>query len=252
MLLLLLLSQVHGNCTTVQAVVDLIVSVVDPFAPVDSALQADFDLLQILLACGASPRPAVASRRFQSTQIDDDDDEEGTGQLTMPPILRLLDCIQEALSKIKDENREIKDVSLSSLLPPIVCIWLEACQCLQDHDEADRRFAMRQAPPLLTSEDVSRYWHNAARRGQLVLMQALYHYLPTIFDVNAVNRQGMTALHFAARSGQTHVVAYLVSLPQIHLTCVDHRGHSVLDAALVNGHMNVVELLRRASSQKKC
>ena len=236
-----LASQVHRNCTTVQAVVDLMVSVADPFAPIDDTMQADLDLLQVLLACGASPRCYYNTREHLQLAMEVDSNEE----LIMPPMLRLLDCIQGALGTFEKAKSDTKGISLLPLLPPIVRLWLQACQSLQERHEQDIGML-----PLLTREDVSRYWHNAARRGQILFLQALQHYLPTVFDVNAVNRQGMTALHFAARSGQTRVVSYLLSLPQTQVGVLDHRRQSVLDAALVNGHLDVVELLRDAASPR--
>lgn len=242
--------QVYRNCTTVQATVDLMVSVADPFAPLDEVFQADLDLLRILLTCGASPSHLQGNEANRELFHADQSNEE----LTMSPMLRLLDCVQEALSKLEKEKTVTKDCS-PSLLPPIVRLWLEACQALQERHEQDEMMTVmatekkRQEPPLLTTEDISRYWHNAARRGQLVFLQALLRYLPTLFDANSVNRQGMTALHFASRSGQTHVAAYLLSLPQIQVNLVDNHGQSVLDAALVNGHMDIVELLRDRHAQ---
>ena len=233
--------QVHCNCTTVQAVVDLLVSIVDPFAPLDTTMLADFDLFQILLACGASASPAAPSKSTYEA-MDVDDDDEFSGDMISPPIIRLLDCIQKALSGIV-ERKDIGVTSASLSLPPIVQLWLQACQALQDRNEQDYAMGL-QSKPLLTTEEVARYWHNAARRGHLLLLRALYNYLPLLFEVNAVNRQGMTALHFAARSGQTHVVSYLLSLPQTDISLKDHCGKTALDAAMVNGHMNVVEVFR--------
>ena len=62
-----------------------------------------------------------------------------------------------------------------------------------------------------------------------------------------MNRQDMTALHFAARSGQSAVVAYLLSIPTIDAMQRDDRGKTALQAAAANGHDTIVDMLRQHS-----
>eukprot|EP00977_Amphora_coffeiformis_P006944 scaffold1511_cov170-Amphora_coffeaeformis.AAC.15 len=237
--------QQYDNITTVQAVVDLMVgSVVDPWAPLDATLQADLDLLRILLVCGARPTAVETTHRSFNDSMETDQDEEVT-DMRKSPIVRLLDGIQGALGNYKGNEIVNRSFSTSLSLPPIVRLWLEACQALQDRFEQSDEYG-ESLPPLLSADEVAGYWHNAARRGQLPFMKALHHYLPTLFDVNAVNRQGMTAIHFAARSGQVSIVLYLLSLPSTKVFQPDTRGKTALDAAHVNGHATVVELLQSA------
>lgn len=219
------------NRTTVQVVVDLMVgSVDDPFAPIDPTMQSDLDLLYMLLAAGASPFANKRSKKEWS--------ENELGAISgVQPIIMLLDRIQAVLGHNEKEKKSTPSLSV----PPIVHHWLRACQALQERNEAAKTEA--DTPPLLTNEDVSRYWHNAARRGHLTFLRALYHYLPLLFHVNATNRQGMTALHFAARSGQHHVVSYLLGLPSIAISRTDCHGRTALDAARANGHEAVVSTL---------
>jgi ankyrin repeat protein len=54
----------------------------------------------------------------------------------------------------------------------------------------------------------------------------------------------MTALHFAARSGKSDVVKFLLDLPNVDVSKRDCHGMTALDAAIVNGHTAVVGLLQ--------
>jgi ankyrin repeat protein len=60
---------------------------------------------------------------------------------------------------------------------------------------------------------------------------------------NVQGRQGMTPLQFAARSGKTELVKYLLSLPDIDIHVQDDRGQTALDAAKVNHKQDVVAML---------
>lgn len=257
--------QVYRNRTTVQAIVDLMVtSVVDASAPLEVWMQADLDALKILLQCGAplSSLPEPRKRTFSPSEVSELMGEDGMGEATIPstaPIVRLLDRIQHALSKdtralgssctsIEDK---LADGQEDLQLPPIVRLWLEACQALQDRQQGDIALfwqcGRHKPAPLLTQDELCQYWHNAARRGHVLMLQAIHRYLPMLFDVNAVNRQGMTALHFAARSGKKDVVQFLLGLPKTDVAKTDCNGMRALDAAMVNGHTEVVELLQSQS-----
>ena len=101
-----------------------------------------------------------------------------------------------------------------------------------------------QAVVPLSPDDAGRWWCDAARRGHVAVLDYVQAHLPSFFHVNTTtNRQGMTALHFGARSGQTAVVQWLLQQPGIDLQIPDARGTTARQAALVNGHQAIVDLL---------
>ena len=57
------------------------------------------------------------------------------------------------------------------------------------------------------------------------------------------DKQGLTALHHAALSGQTQVVRQLVSKYDCSVECRDNIGHTPLHEAAANGHTHVVQVL---------
>ncbi len=87
--------------------------------------------------------------------------------------------------------------------------------------------------------------HNAARRGQLNLIQFWIEKLGV--DPNVKGRQGLTALHFAARGGKVEIVKYLLDRDDIDVGILDDRGKTALDAATVNSKSDVILLLEQKS-----
>jgi ankyrin repeat protein len=93
-----------------------------------------------------------------------------------------------------------------------------------------------------TLDDCIPLVHDAARRNQVDLLKVLFERLQV--DPNTPNRQGMTALQFAARSGQMNVLQYLLGLPNINVLAQDHKGATALDAARVNDKQEAVQALQ--------
>ena len=62
-------------------------------------------------------------------------------------------------------------------------------------------------------------------------------------DPNTRGRQGLTPLHFAARSGRVNIVRWLLS-KNVNYHMLDDQGKSAMDAATVNEKLQVVELLK--------
>jgi len=83
--------------------------------------------------------------------------------------------------------------------------------------------------------------HDAARRDNLRAITFMVESLG--IDPNTRGRQGLTPLHFAARSGRVDVVRWLLS-KNVNYHMLDDQGKSAMDAAIVNEKLQVVELLK--------
>jgi ankyrin repeat protein len=101
-------------------------------------------------------------------------------------------------------------------------------------------------------DNIQQTWMTIARRDYFELAQLWWDRLK-ISPIGAVNRQGMTALQFAARSGHFRMVKWLISHPSLSkdrktllhwVENQDHRDHTALDAANANQHEQIVELLQ--------
>lgn len=90
-------------------------------------------------------------------------------------------------------------------------------------------------------ENLVKLFHAACRKNDSDMV-FLYVEVCKV-DPNAKGAMGMTALHFAARSGSTKIVRYLLSRKGIDPHIVDVRGKTPLDAAMVNQKEDVVALL---------
>lgn len=63
-------------------------------------------------------------------------------------------------------------------------------------------------------------------------------------DPNFRGRQGMTALHFAARGGKSEIVKWMLdNCPTLDANVLDGTGQKAVDYARANGKENIVELL---------
>ncbi|KAL7486259.1 hypothetical protein ACHAW6_011856 [Cyclotella cf. meneghiniana] len=81
-----------------------------------------------------------------------------------------------------------------------------------------------------------------AHRGKLEMIQFLINVLG--IDPNFRGRQGMTALHFAARGGKSEIVRWMLdNCPTLDANVLDGTGQKAVDYARANGKENIVELL---------
>lgn len=96
------------------------------------------------------------------------------------------------------------------------------------------------------SDKVIQMMHTAARKG---LAPAVEFWIRDLqVDPNIKGRQGLTPLHFAARSGKSQVVELLFRLNDeldlgLDINQVDDRGKTALDAAIANGKDDIVDLI---------
>lgn len=87
--------------------------------------------------------------------------------------------------------------------------------------------------------------HDACRRGNLVMVQFLIESIDV--NPNHRGRQGLTPLHFGARSGRTEIVKWLLSYKgaEVDANILDDRGKTALDAARANDKTDVVALFEK-------
>ena len=91
--------------------------------------------------------------------------------------------------------------------------------------------------------DAWQWLHRSARKNDLPAVQYCVQVLHV--DPNLRGRQGMTALQFAARSGQMQVLQFLLDCPNIDVHVTDDRGQAPLDAARSNQRHEAIEAIER-------
>mmetsp|Transcript_18485 Transcript_18485/g.53044 ORF Transcript_18485/g.53044 Transcript_18485/m.53044 type:complete len:404 (-) Transcript_18485:2831-4042(-) len=92
--------------------------------------------------------------------------------------------------------------------------------------------------------------HDACRRGNLHMVQFLIESIGV--NPNHRGRQGLTPLHFGARSGRTEIVEWLLSHKGangaiVDASILDDRGKTALDAARANDKADIVALLEKVT-----
>jgi ankyrin repeat protein len=90
-----------------------------------------------------------------------------------------------------------------------------------------------------------------ARRNHLELAELWTKWkISPVGETTVMNRQGMTPLQFAARSGHAQMVDLLLrEYPMINISHQDQREQTATQSAQVNGH--VVQMLQE-HLQKQC
>jgi ankyrin repeat protein len=96
-------------------------------------------------------------------------------------------------------------------------------------------------------------WLEIARRNYLELAELWTTWkISPVGDTIVMNRQSMTPLQFAARSGHAQMVDLLLrEYPMIDISHQDQRGQTALQAAQVNGHDEIFQMLQE-HLQKQC
>ena len=155
----------------------------------------------------------------------------------------------EYLYKPKKYSREDfsllqKDTTLSS--------WTElAILLMEKRDETIDEDGSSSSQDWTNLNEIQQSWMTIARRDYFDLAQLWWDRFK-ISPVGVFNRQGMTALQFAARSGHLRMVNWLITHPSLSndrttllqwVKSQDNRGHTALAAAKANQHEQVVELL---------
>ena len=86
----------------------------------------------------------------------------------------------------------------------------------------------------------SQYFFAAVEKGYLGIIRWL---VKLGFNINCENKNGDTALKWAAENGHVEIVKLLLGAPGIEVNFKDQYGHTALIGAARKGHVKVVELL---------
>lgn len=167
-------------------------------------------ILKVLLDAGVNINTAVTE--------DSNNPMQAMENPILPPLFRVCEALQNAY-KGKEATKVLE----------------ETCQLLLQHKAT-------------VTSDLEQLLHTACRKNELQFAKLLIDVIQ--IDPNVKGRQGMTPLQFAARSGRTQVVSYLLSLPTIDIAIADDRGQTALDAAKVNNKQEVVALLEGFLAKK--
>ena len=204
-------STAHRSETPVPHAVAQMVTLLDPSSTADTTqITTLAQIVECLLAAGATVTvPTPETSPFMGMP----------DAAPAPPLLSLLQVVRDRLVQQLDVPAGVTE-TCRALLPAT----------------------------SLSPDDVASLWHNAARRGQLAVLQWMYDTLAWHNILHATNRQGMTALHFGARSGRVAVVQWLLAQPGIDPKVADARGQTARDAAVANQHDAIVQLLDAAAT----
>ena len=99
----------------------------------------------------------------------------------------------------------------------------------------------------------ARLMHDAARRGHVQTVKFWIEKLG--IDLNLKGRQGLTSMHFAARSGKIDMVKLLLSYKSedgkqiADLSILDDRGKKAIEYAQINNKQEVVTLLQELTRE---
>ena len=89
--------------------------------------------------------------------------------------------------------------------------------------------------------------HDASRRENVPMIKFLIQKVK--IDVDFIGRQGLTPLHFAARSGRLEALNCLIDLGA-NVNVFDDRGKTPLDAAIVNKKTEIISILEAIMDKK--
>ena len=211
--------------------------------------------------------------------VDSNDDEDTDfikqAHLLSQIILTLLSkkADPHALPKLKKSALDTSTTSHSTRATDILAMLYLICKALtsQYHSFSANGNVRGQLESVAVgfiqagahvSPSIQQMMHDSARRGNV---ENVKFWIETLgVDPNAQGRQGLTPLHFAARSGRVELVKWLLSIgdddgvddsdsaadglpkKKVDLSITDDRGKTALDAALSNGHEEVISLLEAA------
>ena len=235
-------------------------------------IQERLQIVQELIAKGGQPPSSISSSSSSNLDVNDD--------VPDPPLFRTLELLREAyknhpnyqlqqhevvvqpnessLSKNNKDN-DNKNNNDQNNKPNTMITVLEQMAIMFNKQQQEQDTTTKTADHdnntttnttnTTTTERMARWLHMIARRNELHMLQFVCEQLQ--WNVNLMNRQGMTALQFTARSGKIQSLQYLLQQPNINIYHVDNHGQTALDAAIVNEHVEIQQLLIQATTTTK-
>jgi ankyrin repeat protein len=173
-----------------------------------------------------------------------------------PVLLAMLKILLDAGSNPNAYPKD-NDNPMGSLEGPVLSPLHRVCHALQDaykNDNSELVSVYEDTARLLVQHkakitpELEQLLHTTCRKNEMEMTKFLIEVLR--FNPNVKGRQGMTPLQFAARSGKSDMVQYLLSQPAIDITIQDDRGQTALDAARVNNKQDIVVLLEEFANQR--
>ncbi len=174
-----------------------------------------------------------------------DDNDPSDDPFFRPAIDTLLDLgVGEHLSATTPKNETAMDLLCQAIV--------QRYKQLRCHDDlgknwcevVNRLVALFPETNTLYSESTTLLWMDIARRN---LLDLAHQFQQWKISSHTINRQGMTPLQFAARSGHLEMLSFVA-----HNSSIKHqdaRGETALQAAKANGHEQVVQWLEDYESK---
>jgi ankyrin repeat protein len=233
--------------------------------PLEYCSEDDDELMQLLQPVAPPIVTAIQDKQVEQVEsiLREDPAAAESRYLSQTPLLLVVDQLLETNDVTHIQIMEIllkhgADPHTSSMShaaaeeshPPLylICTALRDAHRSSNHEviatltAAARILFEYGARP--TTESTQFLLHDAARRGYIPFLDFLVTTLN--MDINTPGRQGMTPLHFAARSGQTKMVQHLLqTYPDLNRTAKDDRNQTPLDAAKANDKNDIVVLLEQ-------
>jgi ankyrin repeat protein len=266
---IMIVNSTFRNATPVSKTVQLLVATAEQVAATAAATEGSssstsstkmqhlVEILNRILKSGGDPNLPESITAATSSPV---------GEIVDPPLVQVLHALVEAYrehqhhQQDKDETNTCTTTTATATSSCIIAALQAAA------------VALHQAGGVLTANQLAEFLHASARgsAGGLPMVQFLLSAKGAsdgadaggggglALDVNATNRQSMTPLQFAARSGRVEIVQYLLSLhddnmassssssSSLHSLNVHHQdnaGQTALDAARKNNKEQVVKIL---------
>ncbi|XP_061179350.1 serine/threonine-protein phosphatase 6 regulatory ankyrin repeat subunit A-like [Saccostrea echinata] len=107
--------------------------------------------------------------------------------------------------------------------------------------ELIKYFSKNKVPDLNKTEDLKNPFHSACENGHLEACKIIAEKFPKC--INASDKQGRNAGHFAAKSGKVGVLQYLIDVCKIEVDEESSQGINILHVACRHGRFEMVKYI---------